>query len=314
MLLAITTCVSASRCVDRDAASSATQSVRTNPVLQADQGGKAPALQRSWCRKRETKMAVSWRGSRRTRGSAVSRAGKVSALASNAGRAPVGLLYLIEALQRCAAPCAVHFRSAPSRNMAGTAQSSPMRAAASPAETRRRSSSTLSRSMRPSVCEMSVVASSYTRGYPASGPAGQLGQLAVVATRQTLAHLPDVLLHDVEIVQQPFPGGAHVGPAVGGGDESGVDLIENPASLVQPGEEERMPGAPWAGHHPLPRGYRPGALAEVLGTQQLAPDRTGVDLVPTIRGAGKGSGQQAGQSDGRDQRRWWVAGRLRSVR
>ena len=67
--------------------------------------------------------------------------------------------------------------------------------------------------------------------------AGELRQLAVVAARQALAHLADVLLDDVEVVEQPLAGRADVGPVVGGGGEPGVGLVQDAAGLVQPGEQ-----------------------------------------------------------------------------
>ena len=47
--------------------------------------------------------------------------------------------------------------------------------------------------------------------------AGQLGQLAVVAARQALADLADVLLDHVVVVEQPLAGGARRPALVGRG-------------------------------------------------------------------------------------------------
>ena len=124
-------------------------------------------------------------------------------------------------------------------------------------------------------------------------PGGQLGQLAVVAARQALAHLADVLLHHVEVVEQPLARRADVDVAVGGGREPLVRIVEDAAGLVQPGEEPRAP-AGGLGRNPLLPRDGPGPLGEVLGAQQLAADRAGEQIV---RGGG-GSGEEAGKAKG----------------
>ena len=47
------------------------------------------------------------------------------------------------------------------------------------------------------------------------GTRGELGKLAVVASRQGLVDLADVLLNDVEVVEQPLPRGSYVDAAAG---------------------------------------------------------------------------------------------------
>src|SRR4029079_19160124 len=47
-------------------------------------------------------------------------------------------------------------------------------------------------------------------GIPRERSGGEFGQLAVVLPREALANLEDVLLHHVQVVEQPFPGGPDV--------------------------------------------------------------------------------------------------------
>ena len=76
----------------------------------------------------------------------------------------------------------------PSRSIAGIAHSSPIASAATSGSAATRS--TLSWSMRPSVCEMSVIAISYTRGYPGE-VRGELGEFAIVAAPASSRALPE---------------------------------------------------------------------------------------------------------------------------
>ena len=113
-------------------------------------------------------------------------------------------------------------------------------------------------------------------------PARQLGQLPVVAAGQALAHLADVLLHDMEVVEQPFARGADVEITVGRGREACVGVVENPAGAVEPGEQGGVAPAAGATHEPLSGRDGAGAVAEVFGAQQLAADRTGKQLLAGV--------------------------------
>jgi hypothetical protein len=61
---------------------------------------------------------------------------------------------------------------------------------------------------------------------PGERSCGQLGQLFVVALRQTRPDFSDVLLDDVEIVQQPVAGRADIESALSPAIEFVIDAIE----------------------------------------------------------------------------------------
>ncbi len=159
MLLAITTCVRASRWVARAVASSALSASSEIHCSRRTTAGSAAPSTRSWWRKRETKAGVSGGGADAKPVSAASSEALPSrpaaaSLAAAASAAPISS-------SRCTVRSAIRrtFSINPRRSMAGTAQSSPMvRTAISwNASTK---PLTFSRSIRPSLCEMSVMASS----------------------------------------------------------------------------------------------------------------------------------------------------------
>ena len=136
---------------------------------------------------------------------------------------------------------------------------------------------------------------------PRERTGGELGQLAVVLPREALADLQDVLLHHVQVVEQPFPGGPDVV----------VPLRRLGEPVMRVGED--LPGLVQAIQQPMARPRRlcrealaarhgPGLLGQALGAEQLAPDRAREQLVHGRLGrdAGKAAGEGGRQRDARD--------------
>ena len=105
---------------------------------------------------------------------------------------------------------------------------------------------------------------------------GQLGQLAVIAPRQAVAHLADVLLHDVVVVEQPLSRRPDVGL---GRSQPGVGAGQDGLRAIQPGQQGCPPPLAATGDPPL-AGEGAGPLGQMLGPQQLAPKRYGDQLLP----------------------------------
>jgi len=99
----------------------------------------------------------------------------------------------------------------------------------------------------------------------------------------------------VVVVEQPLAGGPDVDTAIGGGGEPGLRIVQDPAGPVQPGEERGAPaGGP--GGKPLALGQLLRALAQVLGTQQLAADGPGKEGLAHLRAAREHTGEESGRS------------------
>jgi hypothetical protein len=103
------------------------------------------------------------------------------------------------------------------------------------------------------------------------GPAGELRQLAVVAGRQIVADLADLLVDQVEVVDQPFGRRRH-GPALADrGGEGAVRLEQGRLVVLQPcGERpagDRLRGDGLSLRETL------GVLLEALGAEELLADR-----------------------------------------
>ena len=131
---------------------------------------------------------------------------------------------------------------------------------------------------------------------------GELGQLAVVAAGQALADLEDVLLDHVDVVQQPLAGRADVVIALGRRGQPVVGIGHDPPGLVEP-IQQATPRARGARGEALCLRHRSGAVRQVLGTEELAPDRPGDELVEgwTDGGPAKTAGQdgtEGGSGDG----------------
>ena len=103
--------------------------------------------------------------------------------------------------------------------------------------------------------------------------ARELRQLTVIAARQTFAHLEDVLAYDMKVVEEPVPRWADVDLVSSDGGESSVRLFQNPASFGEPGKQ--LGATTLNDREALTSRHRRDALRELLGTQQLAADRTG---------------------------------------
>jgi hypothetical protein len=106
-----------------------------------------------------------------------------------------------------------------------------------------------------------------------------------------------VLLHHVQVVEQPLAGGADVDLVVGGRRQAVVGVLDDPAGLVQP-DEQAGAATGGLGDDALRARQGSGAIAEVLGAEQLAADRAGEKLVGRRGGPGKQTRQaRRGQAD-----------------
>jgi len=108
-----------------------------------------------------------------------------------------------------------------------------------------------------------------------------------------------VLLHDVEVVEQPLAGGADVGAMVRGRSQPRMGVLEDAAGAVEAGEERGAP-PPARGGDALLRGEVLRALTEVLGAQQLAADGAGEKVFAGRRAARDEIGEKAGRLQRRD--------------
>jgi hypothetical protein len=102
---------------------------------------------------------------------------------------------------------------------------------------------------------------------------GQLRQLAVVAARQALTDLADVLADDVEVVEQPLAGGADVRVVGAAGGETRVDVTQDAPRLDQARQQRRRQVAPRRRLQPLPGRHGAHPLRQVLRPEQLATQR-----------------------------------------
>jgi hypothetical protein len=102
-------------------------------------------------------------------------------------------------------------------------------------------------------------------------------------------------LDDVVVVEQPLAGGADVNPAIGGGGQAGLRIVEDAAGPVQPGEE-RGASAGGPGGEPLAFGQVLRPLGQVLGAEQLAADGSREEPLGGVRAAGENTGEESGRS------------------
>jgi hypothetical protein len=114
---------------------------------------------------------------------------------------------------------------------------------------------------------------------------GEHRQLAVVAAREALVDLPDVLAHHVEVVQQPFARGTDV--AIGRDDfgELLARLIQHHPGLVQARQEGRARTTAACGQHVLALREPGRALTEPVGAERLPPEWSGEQLLGAFRRA-----------------------------
>ncbi|HEY7612140.1 MAG TPA: hypothetical protein VH764_04045 [Gemmatimonadales bacterium] len=113
----------------------------------------------------------------------------------------------------------------------------------------------------------------------------------------------------MEIVQQPFAGGADVVAAPLGRRQPVVRVGEDAAGLIE-AVQEAVAGAGRTLDEPLRLGQRSRPLGQTLAAEQLAPDRAGEELVEPRTGAAL----EAAGDGGRDREGKNVDARLRTVR
>jgi len=117
----------------------------------------------------------------------------------------------------------------------------------------------------------------------------------------------------MEVIQQPLAGRADVVVTLRGQGKAVVRVGYDAASQVEP-LEEPVARARWARGEPLTLRQRPRALGKMLGAQQLAPDRTGEELVEggteiaTVEAASDG-GRERDAEDGDSRRSEGESGR-----
>ena len=113
------------------------------------------------------------------------------------------------------------------------------------------------------------------------GALGQLGKLAVEALRQVVAHVPEPLVDDVKVVDEPFRGGSDRALVADDLGDRAVAAEEDPPVVSQP---RRQGGGVRGGCGGALRREALGVLLEALGAQELVADRR-VRLGPWCDGA-----------------------------
>jgi hypothetical protein len=102
-------------------------------------------------------------------------------------------------------------------------------------------------------------------------PGRQLRELPVVVRREVVPDLPELLVDDVEVVDQPF-GRRGDGPLLADRERQGAIAGEEDPSVVGDSGSERDP-APGIGQDSLRCRQRLGVLLEPLDAEQLGQDR-----------------------------------------
>lgn len=120
-------------------------------------------------------------------------------------------------------------------------------------------------------------------------PVGELRKLAIVVAREALVDLAHMFLHDVVVVEQPFPRRADIGAPQRRLPETGVNAVEDLPGGVQPREEPRAALAERgsASRGALGSGECARTFREMLGTEQFSADRAGDQIVGGQRVARK---------------------------
>jgi hypothetical protein len=96
-------------------------------------------------------------------------------------------------------------------------------------------------------------------------------QKAVVAARQVVPDSPELLVHDVEVVEEPLRGGRDFALRQDGRGDVPVRRQENTRVVANPGKE--IPSFGWEPGGAMGRGQAPGVLLEALDSEQLGADR-----------------------------------------
>ena len=104
----------------------------------------------------------------------------------------------------------------------------------------------------------------------------------------------------MEVVEEPFPGGADVQIPVDGVGEAGVRVVEDATCLVEPGEQGRVAAFLSRASQALGGGDRAGAIAEMLGAEQVTADRAGEQLLASITVALEEPGEESERRCGLD--------------
>ncbi len=121
----------------------------------------------------------------------------------------------------------------------------------------------------------------------------ELGQLAVIAAREALCHVADVLLDHVEVVEEPLAGRSDIDVARRRLAEACVRVDQDLPRLIQAGEERGSPARSHSDAEPLLAREDPRALREMLGAEQLPADGAGGQGVGTVRSRREETGENA---------------------
>jgi hypothetical protein len=106
---------------------------------------------------------------------------------------------------------------------------------------------------------------------PRERPAGQLRELPVVVGRQVVADLPQLLIDDVEVVDEPFGSRGDRALLADGQRQGAIAGEQDPAVVGDPGSERDS--TPRIGQDGLRRRQRLGVLLQPLDAEQLCQDR-----------------------------------------
>ena len=99
---------------------------------------------------------------------------------------------------------------------------------------------------------------------------GELGQLTIESARQIVPDLPQLLVHDVEVVDQPFRGRRDGSLLPDGPGDDAVGFAQDAAVVLHPRQEW---AAPRRARDGLGGGQTLGVLLESLDAEQLRTDR-----------------------------------------
>jgi hypothetical protein len=102
----------------------------------------------------------------------------------------------------------------------------------------------------------------------------ELGKLLVVALGKVGSDLPDVLLDDVEVVQQPVSGGTDVEAAFSAAIQLMIDAIENFPRVLETKQQRTDATLFLRWEQMMPARNRTRALTESLEAEYFAPNRT----------------------------------------
>jgi hypothetical protein len=122
----------------------------------------------------------------------------------------------------------------------------------------------------------------------------RLGQLAVITLGQAVVDLPDVLLNDVKVVEEPFAGGTHIDAPARSSSEPRVHVVQDFAGVRQTGEERGVPPPEARLRHALIARDGAHAVGELVDTQKLSAQGAGEEIVPGVSRPGDETDEAAG--------------------